>query len=59
MIHWTILATSWPAPTYTPYDIVNTLYSVLYVAVIPVLFGASTIFGAWWAWNMAKKSIRK
>ncbi len=58
MTHFTILA-AFPVPTYTPYDIVDSLYSVLYVAVIPILMAASTIFAAWWIWNKTKSSLNK
>ena len=60
MTHITLLAsTTFPAPTYTPYDIVDSLYSVIYTAIIPIFVGASSIFAAWWIWHATKKSIRK
>ena len=59
IIHWTILATTFPAPTYTPYDIVDSLYSVLYVAIIPIFVGASAVFGAWWIWTATKAALKK
>lgn len=60
MIHYTLLATTtFPVPTYTPYDVVDSLYSILYVAVVPILMGASSVWAAWWIWNRTKQSIKK
>ena len=59
MIHYTLLATTFPTPTHTPFDIVDSLYSALYVAIIPIFVGASTVFGAWWIWKATKKALKK
>ena len=59
MIHMTLIATSFPTPTYTPYDVVMTLYGLILNAIIPILAAASTVFAAWWIWNRTKRSINK
>lgn len=52
-------ATTLPSVGYTVYDIIATLASELYPAIIPILTVVSIIFAAFWIWHKTAGILRK
>lgn len=46
-----------PATTFTIYDVIATIVSEVYPAIIPILTAGAVVFAAWWVWHRARGAV--
>ena len=53
----TASATSVTTPTFSSYDVINSIANQVFPAILPILSAGAIVFGAWWIWHRVRGAM--